>query len=118
MIRFGRGDQMAQKQRNMSSRTAKLVTPWLSENEIPVLDWPANSPDLNVLGDAGWGMCQKRVDDANPKTEVRLKMEILDVANALELSEIRRSIDNSCSMRYVRRLALRTQDGKEMSGVA
>ena len=32
-----------------TSHTAKKVQEWMDLNEVNVMDWPANSPDINVI---------------------------------------------------------------------
>jgi len=34
---------------NDKKHTSALVRRWLTENEVPVLDWPSQSPDLNPI---------------------------------------------------------------------
>ncbi len=36
------------------ARTAKSTKSWLNDHGVGVLDWPANSPDLNVLSRGKW----------------------------------------------------------------
>ena len=36
----------------------KLVTKWLKETDIPVLEWPGNIPDLNPIKN-GWNVMKK-----------------------------------------------------------
>ena len=34
---------------NDPKHTSKITRAWLRENHIPTLDWPANSPDMNIM---------------------------------------------------------------------
>ena len=43
----------------------KLVKKWLSEENIPTLEWPGNSPDLNSIENA-WNVMKNKVQEAQP----------------------------------------------------
>ena len=42
------------QQDNDPRHTAKSTKKWLSENNINVLQWPSQSPDLNPIGNLCW----------------------------------------------------------------
>ena len=43
----------------------KLVKKWLSEENIPTLEWPGNSPDLNPIENA-WNVMKNKEQEAHP----------------------------------------------------
>lgn len=48
------------QQDNASCHTSKSTKKWLSDNQICTMDWPANSPDLNLIENI-WGVLVRRI---------------------------------------------------------
>ncbi len=48
-----------------SAHTAKCTKSWLNDHGVGVLDWPANSPDLNI--ENIWGIVKRKMRNTRPK---------------------------------------------------
>ncbi len=53
------------------AHTAKSTKSWLNDHGVGVLDWPANSPDLNL-----WGIVKRKMRNKRPKNADELKATV------------------------------------------
>ena len=57
------------------AHTAKGTSTWFKDHGIPVLDWPANSPDLKPIQNL-WGIVKRKMRDTRPNNAEELKAAI------------------------------------------
>ncbi len=54
------------------AHTAKSNKSWLNDHGVGVLDWPANSPHLNLIENL-WGIVKRKMRNKRPKNADELK---------------------------------------------
>ncbi len=55
--------------------TAKGTKSWFNDHGVTVLDWPANSPDLNPIENL-WGIVKRKMRDTRPNNADELKATV------------------------------------------
>ncbi len=63
------------KQDLAPTHTAKGTKIWSNDHGVTVLDWPANSPDLNPIENL-WGFVKRKMRDTRPNNADDLKVTI------------------------------------------
>ncbi len=56
------------------AHTAKSTKSWLNDHGVGVLDWPANTPDLNI--ENLWGIVKRKMRNKRPKNADELKATV------------------------------------------
>lgn len=83
---FGSLDNVAFLQDNAPSHGSASTTTWLKKQGVTVLALPPNSPDLNVLDYAIWGILDGMLDAMHPngtKTEAQLRGAIVKACSMI-----------------------------------
>ncbi len=57
------------------AHTAKSTKSWFNDHGVTVLDWPANSPDLNPIENL-WGIVKRKMRDTRPNNADDLKAAV------------------------------------------
>ncbi len=82
---------------SFSSRTlapahsAKTTSKWFADHDITVLDWPANSPDLNPIENL-WGIVKRKISNIRPNITDDLKAAIKATWASVTLQQCHRLI--------------------------
>ncbi len=71
---YGDGDFIFQ-QDLAPDHTAKGTKSWFNDHGVTVLDWPANSPDLNPIENL-WGIVKRKMRDTRPNNADELKATV------------------------------------------
>ena len=62
--------------------TAKSVTKWLADNKVKVLDWAAQSPDINPI-EHQWSALKRRVAVHKPSNLAELRAVVEEEWNSI-----------------------------------
>ena len=57
------------------AHSTKTTTNWFADHDITVLDWPANSPDLNPINNL-WAIVKRKMRKTRPNNTDELKTAI------------------------------------------
>ena len=81
------------QQDNDPKHTSKLVQNWLQNLRIPLLPWPAQSPDLNPIENL-WSILDRRLQDRCPQNEAQLFNIIKSGWEAFEVGLLENLVDS------------------------
>ncbi len=63
------------QQDSAPANTAESTKSWLNDYGVGVVDWPANSPDLNPIENQ-WGIVTRKIRNKRPKNADELKATV------------------------------------------
>lgn len=72
------------QQDNDPKHTSRLTKEYFLENNIKLLDWPAQSPDLNPIEHL-WALLKGRISEKMPKNISELKTMVYEEWNAISI---------------------------------
>ena len=75
------------------AHSAKATSTWFKDHGIPVLNWPANSPDLKPI-EILWGIVKRKMRYARPNNAEELKAAIRATWASITPQECHRLIDS------------------------
>jgi transposase len=77
------------QQDNASIHTARIIKDYFSQQQLTILEWPANSPDLNPIENL-WAIIKRRLDqfEYRPKTFDELWEQVQQVWEKIGLEDI------------------------------
>ncbi len=75
------------------AHSAKATSTWFKDHGIPVLNWPANSPDLNPIENL-WGIVKRKMQNARPNNAEELKATIRATWALITPEQCHRLIDS------------------------
>lgn len=81
------------QQDNAPCHTSRLTKEYFTLNNIKVMDWPAQSPDLNPIENI-WGLLKTRLSVKKIKTLPELKESILEEWNKISPEETKKLVDS------------------------
>ena len=79
------------QQDNASCHVSKRSKAFFETHEVLLMDWPANSPDLNPIENV-WGILKERVGIRSPKTKEELQKFSIEEWAAIPQNVIKKTI--------------------------
>jgi len=81
------------QQDNDPKHTAHVTKAWMNENGVRLLEWPAQSPDLNPIEHL-WEQLERKLANRRCKSDDELKACLIDAWTRLEIEKVRNLVDS------------------------
>lgn len=92
------GDQFKFQQDGAPVHTAKKAMRYLTQRCDVIVNWPPNSPDLNVI-EMIWAIMKAVLAEERPKTADEFKIKVSEVWNQISIDTTIKNLVNSFTMR-------------------
>lgn len=79
------------QQDNAPCHRARTITSWFANNDIPVLPWPANSPDLSPIENL-WAQMKKSLRERPISNIEALKVRLVEIWNSISPEECQKLV--------------------------
>ena len=87
------GPDFVFQQDNDPKHTAIITKKFFAENNITVLDWPSQSPDLNPIEHL-WAILEKQLGERRFKTKDQLKEALRMAWSNIEVQQLRSLVES------------------------
>lgn len=91
--KLGIGRRFVFQQDSDPKHTAKIVQEYFKKNKISILDWPAQSPDLNPIEHL-WSVLKKKVSERHPSNLANLKQIIQEEWDKIDASVTQKLVES------------------------
>ncbi len=85
------------------AHTAKGTKSWFNDHGVTVLDWPANSPDLNPIENL-WGIVKRKMRDTRPNNADELKATVKETWASIPPQQCHKLITSQFELNYWNKL--------------
>ena len=96
--KLGLGSNFVFQQDNDPKHASRLLKEYFTENALDVLEWPSQSPDLNVIEHL-WAYVKKKYHESPSTTKCGMYAKLLDIWNNIPPT-VTRNLVNSVYRRF------------------
>ena len=91
---FGEGARFVFQQDGAPCHTAKKTMKWFKDNQVEVLEWPGNSPDLNPIENL-WSRLKRKVSAKRPSNKRDLIAAIINAwFHLISTDDLKKLVDS------------------------
>lgn len=81
------------QQDNAPCHTSKKTLEWFSENNVPLISWPPQSPDLSPIENL-WSILKRKLSIFRYKSKEDFKEKIFDEWNKISAEQCKKLVDS------------------------